>query len=161
MICLSSAGFLTCFRSIEKYRFWDLHLMTGVGWITASTWGLDAFATTAPSWWSQVTSYCYRRATISNRVNYKSMRFINHRWWGLVDTETSMLPEGSAMCVQNFDDSRFAVRITYRSSLRSSSLQEPRYPLLRVVIVLLFMGFCNHHCRYLWTFCKAHRVWRV
>ena len=39
----------------------------------------------------------------------------------------------SARCVQNFDDSRSAVRITYRISLRSSSSQEPRYPLLKVV----------------------------
>ena len=41
---------------------------------------------------------------------------------------------GSAMCVQNFDDSlNSAIRITYRISLRSSSLREPRYPLLKVV----------------------------
>ena len=41
------------------------------------------------------------------------------------------------MCVQNFDDSRgFAIRITYRISLRSSSLWEPRHPLLKVVLVL-------------------------
>ena len=41
---------------------------------------------------------------------------------------------GSASCVQNFDDSLgFAIRITYRISLRSSSLREPRYPLLRVL----------------------------
>ena len=39
------------------------------------------------------------------------------------------------MCVQNFDDSRgFAIRITYRISLRSSSLWEPRHPLLKVVV---------------------------
>ena len=38
------------------------------------------------------------------------------------------------MCVQNFDDSlNSAIRITYRISLRSSSLREPRYPLLKVV----------------------------
>jgi hypothetical protein len=38
------------------------------------------------------------------------------------------------MCVQNFDGSRgFAIRITYRISLRSSSLWEPRHPLLKVV----------------------------
>ena len=38
------------------------------------------------------------------------------------------------MCVQNFNDSRsFAIRITYRISLRSSSLWEPRHPLLKVV----------------------------
>ena len=42
---------------------------------------------------------------------------------------------GSAMCVQKFDDSRGpAIRITYRISLRSSSLWEPRHPLLKVVL---------------------------
>ena len=42
----------------------------------------------------------------------------------------------SAICVQRFDDSRnSAIRTTYRISLRSSSLREPRYPLLRVVLV--------------------------
>ena len=45
------------------------------------------------------------------------------------------LPE-SAICVQRFDDSlNSAIRITYRISLRSSSLREPRYPLLRVVFL--------------------------
>ena len=40
----------------------------------------------------------------------------------------------SAICVQRLDDSRkSAIHITYRISLRSSSLREPRYPLLRVV----------------------------
>ena len=40
----------------------------------------------------------------------------------------------SAMCVQRFDDSlNSAIRITYRILLRSSSLREPRYPLLTVV----------------------------
>ena len=39
------------------------------------------------------------------------------------------------MCVQNFDDSRGpAIRITYRISLRSSSLWDPRHPLLKVVL---------------------------
>ena len=43
----------------------------------------------------------------------------------------------SAMCVQNFDDSRGpAIRITYHISLRSSSLWDPRHPLLKVVIDL-------------------------
>ena len=42
----------------------------------------------------------------------------------------------SAMCVQNFDDSRgLAIRITYRISLRSSSLWEPRHPPLKVVLI--------------------------
>ena len=40
----------------------------------------------------------------------------------------------SAMCVQNLNDSRgLAIRITYRISLRSSSLWEPRHPPLKVV----------------------------
>jgi hypothetical protein len=40
-----------------------------------------------------------------------------------------------ARCVQNFDGSRnSAIHTTYRISLRSSSIREPRYPLLRVVI---------------------------
>jgi hypothetical protein len=53
------------------------------------------------------------------------------------DTERSVLPgiPESAICVQRFDDSlNSAIRITYRISLRSSSLREPRYPLLRVVL---------------------------
>ena len=38
------------------------------------------------------------------------------------------------MCVQNLNDSRgLAIRITYRISLRSSSLWEPRHPPVRVV----------------------------
>ena len=43
----------------------------------------------------------------------------------------------SAICVQRFDDSlSSAIRITYRISLRSSSLWEPRHPLLKVVLDL-------------------------
>ena len=55
------------------------------------------------------------------------------------DTQTSMLsgiPE-SAICVQRFDDSlNSAIHITYRISLRSSSMREPRDPLLKVVFDL-------------------------
>ena len=48
-------------------------------------------------------------------------------------------PKGSASCVQSFDDSQFsAIRITYRISLRSSSLWEPRHPLLKVLTLLHF-----------------------
>ena len=47
----------------------------------------------------------------------------------------------SAMCVQNLNDSRgLAIRITYRISLRSSSLWEPRHPPLKVVLDLVFKG---------------------
>ena len=44
----------------------------------------------------------------------------------------------SAICVQRFDDSlNSAIHITYRISLRSSSLREPRDPLLKVVIIVI------------------------
>ncbi|KAK1993526.1 hypothetical protein LX36DRAFT_250740 [Colletotrichum falcatum] len=43
-----------------------------------------------------------------------------------------------AMCVQRFDDSlNSAIHITYRISLRSSSMPEPRDPLLKVLIICL------------------------
>src|SRR5690348_6823569 len=50
-----------------------------------------------------------------------------------------MLPgiPGSAMCVQRFDDSlNSAIHTTYRISLRSSSLREPRDPLPKVVLYI-------------------------
>src|SRR5271156_5173416 len=54
----------------------------------------------------------------------------------LHDTRTGVLlgiPR-SARCVQRFDDSlNSAIHITYRISLRSSSMREPRDPLLKVV----------------------------
>ena len=64
-------------------------------------------------------------------------------WWGLTDTPTDILPEGSASCVQSFDDSlNFAIRMTYRISLRSSSMWEPRHPLLKVFQRHLIL--CRH-----------------
>jgi len=47
----------------------------------------------------------------------------------------------TAICVQRFDDSlNSAIRMTYRISLRSSSVREPRYPGHRVVSM-----FSNRH----------------
>ncbi|ORY20336.1 hypothetical protein BCR39DRAFT_475053 [Naematelia encephala] len=44
------------------------------------------------------------------------------------------IPKG-ARCVQRFDDSlNSAIHITYRISLRSSSMREPRDPLLKVLL---------------------------
>ena len=62
---------------------------------------------------------------------------------GCIDSQTGMLPgmPGSARCVQRFDDSRnSAIHITYRISLRSSSLREPRDPLSKVVFSLSSNG---------------------
>jgi hypothetical protein len=58
---------------------------------------------------------------------------------GCNDARTGMppgIPEG-AMCVQRFDDSlNSAIHITYRISLRSSSMPEPRDPLLKVLTII-------------------------
>lgn len=71
------------------------------------------------------------------------------------------------MCVQRFDDSRkSAIHNTYRISLRSSSLREPRDPLLKVLKILIFVK--NFHdywlkvltlkkmCLDLWAVSQAH-----
>ena len=43
------------------------------------------------------------------------------------------------MCVQKFDDSlKSAIHTTYRISLRSSSMREPRDPLL-IVLTIIFL----------------------
>src|SRR5881392_1581596 len=66
------------------------------------------------------------------------------------DTQTSMLfgiPK-SAICVQRFDDSlNSAIHITYRISLRSSSMREPRDPLLKVLykFTFLFRHLTEYH----------------
>jgi len=53
------------------------------------------------------------------------------------DTETDIATLRSCnLRSKNFDDSQIpAIHIKYRISLRSSSLQEPRYPLLKVVFL--------------------------
>jgi hypothetical protein len=60
---------------------------------------------------------------------------------GTNDARTGMphgIPRG-AMCVQRFDDSlNSAIHTTYRISLRSSSMPEPRDPLLKVVTIKFF-----------------------
>ena len=51
----------------------------------------------------------------------------------------------SASCVQNFDDSLdSAIRMTYRISLRSSSLWEPRHPLNQVLFRYFSRIFTFH-----------------
>ena len=60
---------------------------------------------------------------------------------GSNDARTGMPPgiPGGAMCVQRLDDSlNSAIHITYRISLRSSSMPEPRDPLLKVLNNLYF-----------------------
>ena len=53
-------------------------------------------------------------------------------WWGGNKTETSILRR-VPYAFKDLMIHNSAIRITYRISLRSSSSQEPRYPLLKVV----------------------------
>ena len=71
------------------------------------------------------------------------MSIINHiKIYNNYDTETSM-PNGEplgATCVQRSDDSRnSAIRTAYRTSLRSSSIWEPRYPSLKIFYYLFIL----------------------
>ena len=72
---------------------------------------------------------CFPGASRGTGAQYQA------RLEGCNDARTGMppgIPEG-AMCVQRFDDSlNSAIHITYRISLRSSSMPEPRDPLLKV-----------------------------
>ncbi|CAG8500016.1 14345_t:CDS:2 [Funneliformis caledonium] len=66
-----------------------------------------------------------------------SSKYNSIRYMSIItkDTQTGIpsgLPEG-AICVQRFDDSQVAIHITFRISLRSSSMREPRDPLLKVI----------------------------
>ena len=65
---------------------------------------------------------------------------------GSNDARTGMPPgiPGGAMCVQRLDDSlNSAIHIIYRISLRSSSMPEPRDPLLKVLNNLYFYSDYN------------------
>ena len=70
------------------------------------------------------------------QVHPRSTQVMNTQWMrGCADAEADMPLAGAAgaRCVQSFDGSHTAIHTTYRISLRSSSIREPRYPLLRVV----------------------------
>ena len=74
------------------------------------------------------------------QIHLHSALVSNERDEIFIDSETGMLPgiPGSAMCVQRFDDSlNSAIHTTYRISLRSSSLREPRDPLPKVVCIFI------------------------
>jgi hypothetical protein len=65
---------------------------------------------------------------------------------GSNDARTGMPPgiPGGAMCVQRLDDSlNSAIHISYRISLRSSSMPEPRDPLLKVLTIFANRSDCN------------------
>src|SRR6187402_1910148 len=83
---------------------------------------------------------------------------------GYNDARTGMppgIPRG-AMCVQRFDDSlNSAIHITYRISLRSSSMPEPRDPLLKVLIYLLVYSEKHYKNRVRGPLAGAARCYRA
>ena len=59
--------------------------------------------------------------------------FAERKWFAVLKQTCPLL---GASCVQKLDDSQIhANRTRYRTLLRSSSLQEPRDPLLKVVYI--------------------------
>ena len=86
----------------------------------------------------------------------------------LIDAQAGMLlaEASSAICVQRFDDSRnSAIHTTYRISLRSSSLREPRYPSTRVVCLQALEGaapeFARNGTRLRWGTPRRHESART
>jgi hypothetical protein len=83
------------------------------------------------------TSQPYKIQPRTLRSAPRHMTHNIHTEWGPQTLRQACYRENpeSAMCVQNLNDSRgLAIRITYRISLRSSSLWEPRHPPLKVVM---------------------------
>jgi hypothetical protein len=79
---------------------------------------------------------CVRHDPTAASASLSGERGAITRWRGFIEARTGMPPgiPGGAMCVQRFDDSlNSAIHITYRISLRSSSMREPRDPLLKVL----------------------------
>ena len=73
------------------------------------------------------------------------------------------IPRG-AMCVQRFDDSRnSAIHTTYRISLRSSSMREPRDPLLKVlnICVYVFYTLLTVSCNCIFVCVLRAALWAV
>ena len=70
----------------------------------------------------------------------RESKFNHIKVGNFVDTESHMawLLNQVADCVRKSNDSRSAIRIAYRSSLRSSSVREPRYPPLKIFFFLFF-----------------------
>ena len=77
------------------------------------------------------------KKALIHKVQLSTIQSTVNAEWGSQTLKQACYRENpeSAMCVQNLNDSRgLAIRITYRISLRSSSLWEPRHPPLKVVL---------------------------
>ena len=76
----------------------------------------------------------YRQTSAIVQLPLQAKALSGVRWHS--DMHAPRKNPASAICVQNFNDSQsFAIRITYHISLRSSSMRDPRHPLLKVVLI--------------------------
>lgn len=91
----------------------------------------------------------YRSRSIFRWLNYRLRLFFKKKKRVeniIADARTGTLsgcPEG-AVCVQGFDDSQnSAIHMTYHILLCPSSIEEPRYPMLKVVLIFFFKKECS------------------
>ena len=145
MICLSSGGSLALLEII--IHNWiagcDQHSFTSSKVRPKTYWMLSTFSLIICTVSAELSKTIYHfkrlrlwrpRLSLSDCTCFRTPSSIDR-----TDTQEGVLAgvPASATCVQRFDDSlNSAIRITYRISLRSSSMREPRYPLLRVVLLL-------------------------
>ena len=109
----------------ENYGPFLFVLAKRIGWSRVYSSGDDVRI----SWRMNSTKSC-RRPDSTDRIN----SMVRGGEQTLQQACSQEYP-GSARCVQSFDDSLdSAIRITYRISLRSSSMWEPRHPSLKVVL---------------------------
>ena len=147
MICLSSAGSLTRFEvkvyKVESQLERCLHSKTvGSGQRCETPRRRSVLITSRVGTADPTNSF--RRSWLQTRPATKTSKVQAfpvdkpRKVEGVHDTQTGAplgIPRG-ARCVQRFDDSlNSAIHITYRISLRSSSMREPRDPLLKVVLI--------------------------
>ena len=99
-------------------------------------------------WWRVFGNNCHNFQQVVKRI--QTLFFLKSTNLRLSFFETSLIQRylwllKGTICVQEFDDSlNPAIHTTYRISLRSSSLREPRDPLPRIYVrIWIFFGFIS------------------
>ena len=141
--CLSSGrmmSFIGCFTDESSFLLAGQQSRAAAACISPR--GGLTYQSVAPHREGSCSGLCASADPVLHRdsqVRHRSPREEKGGGEGEADAEADMLSAeaSSAICVQRFDGSRIsAIHTTYRISLRSSSIREPRYPLLRVVFGL-------------------------